>query len=222
MSKEQFERFFSAMLAADRSGANEIASAWAAEHGHKSAVGDLLEPALARLGGLWDDKEVSLAQGYIAAKIAGDLFELAAEAESGSEDDGYEIRKGPVVVGNIEDDFHALGRRLVVTFLKTAGWKVYDLGNDVPPQEFVDKAVEVGAKVIGASAMMASTASNIGLLRKEIDRRGLTGQIQLAVGGAIFRLRPELVDEVGGDGTTANALGAPVLFERLWNAAETS
>jgi len=124
--------------------------------------------------------------------------------------------KGTVVIGNIEEDFHALGRRMVGTFLRAEGWIVHDLGNDVPAKEFVDKALEVGARVIGVSAMMMTTALNIRRVRQEIDSRGLTGRIQLAVGGAVFCVSPGLVDEVGGDGTAANALAASGLFDRLW------
>ena len=144
---------------------------------------------------------ISLAQAYIAGKVAEDcLIALVAERH-----DGHAAlnRRGPVVLGNIEDDYHALGRRMVGTFLEADGWDVRDLGNDVPPADFVDRALEAGAKVIGVSAMMYSTAENIRGVREEIDTRGLTGRIQLAVGGAVFVLRPELVAEVGADGTEA-------------------
>lgn len=73
--------------------------------------------------------------------------------------------------------------------------------------------------MIGVSAMMYTTALNIKSLRAEIDRRGLTGKIQLAVGGAVFVLRPDLVDEIGGDGTARNAMAAPALFDDLWEKA---
>ena len=94
-----------------------------------------------------------------------------------------------------------------------------DLGIDVEAKTFVDRAEMAGAKVIGVSAMTFDTAANIRGIRSEIDKRGLKGRIQLAVGGAVFRLRPELVEQVGGDGTAADALYAPALFARLWDQA---
>ena len=63
--------------------------------------------------------------------------------------------------------------------------------------------------------MMLTTAENILTIRKEIDRRGLTGKIKLAVGGAIFRIRPELVAELGGDGTASSAVDTPRLMAEL-------
>ena len=65
--------------------------------------------------------------------------------------------------------------------------------------------------------MMFTTAENIRKVRREIDMRKLTGKIKLAVGGAVFRIRPELISEVGGDGTASNAPEAPKKFEELWN-----
>ncbi len=210
------EELLEAVLRADQVGANALLDAWAAEHGYGRLLIDVVEPMLEYIGRTYmDSQSVTLAQGYVAGMIAEDaLNKIAAQKRR---DQGADSPpKGPVVIGNIEEDFHSLGRRMLGTFLTAEGWIVHDLGNDVPASVFVDKAQEVGARVIGASAMMLTTARNIRQLREEIDRRGLTGRIQLAVGGAIFILCPELVQEVGGDGTSQNALGAARLFERLW------
>ena len=199
---------------ADRPGANALMDDWAVENGYERLLTDVLDPALVRIGEDWCTSETfTLAQVYIAAKVTEDvLTKIADMRELPSEE---RLSKGPVVIGNIEEDFHALGRRMVGTFLRAEGWIVHDLGNDVPAEVFVDRAQEVGARVIGVSAMMMTTARTIRKVRDEIDRRGLSGRVQLAVGGAIFRVCPGLVEEVGGDGTTDNALGAPGLFERL-------
>lgn len=209
------------MLLADRRRAGQLVDGWAAANGYERAVMELLEPVLDRFGQRWTKEGgVSLAQAYIAGRIAEDIMNKAAI--SLSEADRSPYYKGPFVIGNIEDDCHVLGRRLVTTFLRVAGWGVHDLGNDVPPAVFVDKALEIGARVIGASALMTSTAVNIKKLRNEIDRRGMNGVIQLAVGGAVFKLHPDLVEEVGGDGTAVNALQAPALVEQLWARAEVA
>ncbi|MFA7176187.1 MAG: hypothetical protein WC114_02975, partial [Smithellaceae bacterium] len=70
------------------------------------------------------------------------------------------------------------------------------------------------------SAMMHTTALNIRKLRDLIDARGLNHQLKLAVGGAVFNWRPDLVAEVGGDGTARNATGVDALFQRLRDAAK--
>ena len=199
----------------DRAGANALLDAWASEHGYEYLLAEVLDPTLILIGEEWSSSETfTLAQMYVAAKVTEDVLgKIADQRKHPSEG---QPAKGPVVIGNIEEDFHALGRRMVGTFLRAEGWIVHDLGNDVPAALFVDKAQELGARVIGVSAMMMTTARNIKRVREEIDRRGLAGKIQLAVGGAVFRVCPGLAEEVGGDGTAANALGAAGLFNRLW------
>ncbi len=199
----------------DRVGANTMLDAWTSEHGYERLLTEVLDPALVLIGEEWSSSETfTLAQMYVAAKVTEDVMSKIADLRKLPSEG--RPPKGPVVIGNIEEDFHALGRRLVGTFLRAEGWNVHDLGNDVPAAVFVDKAQATGARVIGASAMMMTTARNIKRLREEIDRRGLAGRIQLAVGGAIFRVCPGLAEEVGGDGTASNALGAAGLFNRLW------
>jgi len=219
MIENGVEKLVELFLKADRSFANDLIDKWIADRGTGKVLTDLLEPALLEFGELWASRtDISLAQGYIAAKIAADT--LRKISDSGEYSTEVTEPRGRVVIGNIEDDYHMLGRKLVGTMLSAAGWKVYDLGNDVLAEEFVDKAQEVGANIVGASAMMYSTASNISKLREEIDSRGLTGQLQLAVGGAVFLHRPELVEEIGGDGTARNAIEAIDLMEVLSEASK--
>ncbi len=185
--------------------------------GYAAMIHDFLDPTLQRIGNMWSLGTISLAQGYVAGKVAELVLNKAIESgESASLSDN----QGIAVLSNIEDDFHALGRKMVASFLRLDGWKVEDLGNDVIPSAFVDTALKLNAKVIGASAMMLSTALNVRALRAELDSRGLSGSIQLAVGGAVFRMRPGLVDEVGGDGSAASAMEAPALFRALQERAK--
>ncbi|WP_300667277.1 cobalamin-dependent protein [Desulfoluna sp.] len=202
---------------AERDEANAFLDALTAQSSYREVFLSLLEPVLKEIGEMWVEEELSLAQGYVAGKIAEDLLEKMVH--SGESPKGRPNSKGPVVIGNIEDDYHELGKKMVGTFLRTAGWKVYDLGSDVTAEEFVAKAVEVGARIIGVSAMMYSTADHIKRVREEIEARGLQGKVLLAVGGAVFKLQPELVHEVGGDGTIDAAMNAPEFFERLWAKA---
>ncbi|NWJ40733.1 MAG: cobalamin B12-binding domain-containing protein [Geothrix sp.] len=217
MDRNYCQELLDAIERADRAGAAAVVDAWAVGRSFSQVVPELLSPTLESFGTLWSQGHggVSLATGYVASKVAEDV--LSRLLRESSPDGGPILpSKGPVLLGNVEDDFHPLGRNMVVAFLRTAGWDVRDLGVDVPPAQFVDQAEETGARVIGASAMMYTTAKNVARIRAEIDRRGLTGKVQLAVGGAVFKLRPELVSDLGGDGTATSALEASALFERLW------
>ncbi len=214
MSVSLQDQILEFILNAQREKVNELIDNWAVENSYTEALTLILGPVLKKIGNLWFKEKASLAQGYVAGKIAEDI--LLKAFEKGESKMALAESKGPVVIGNIEDDFHALGRKMVVTFLQAAGWQVYDLGNDAAPADFIDKVLEVNAGIIGVSAMMYTTAIGIKNLRHEIDNRQSVNKIQLAVGGAVFNLRPDLVDEVGGDGTAATAKDAPDLFDTLW------
>jgi methylmalonyl-CoA mutase cobalamin-binding domain/chain len=210
-SQEWSEKLLAAMINADRSSAAELIGRVLDEGIEpRQVITEVLDPAIVQLGRLWEKETMSLAQNFVASKIAEDALLRCIPDKTDAPH-----TKGAIVIGNIEDDFHSLGRKAVGLFLSAAGWDVYDLGNDVPAEELLEKALEVNACVIGVSAMMQTTALNIRKLRQLIDERGLTDRIKMAVGGAVFNWRPELVTEVGGDGTASNAVGADELFMRL-------
>ncbi|MGE5406613.1 MAG: B12-binding domain-containing protein [Methanosarcina sp.] len=187
--------------------------AWSRQTSFKHVIFNILEPMLVEWGRLWMQGKLSLAHGYISGKVAEEIFLHA------SRDKEFLVStakpKGTIVIGNIEDDFHPLGRRLVTIFAKTAGWNIIDLGNDVTAEIFIASALEHKADIIAVSAMMFTTAKNIAKIRTLMEKQSLSGKIQLAVGGAVFKLRPELVSEMGADGTAGNAIEAPELFDSL-------
>lgn len=210
--KEQIEQLLRMMTEADRAGASQLAEEiLAGGTSSQKLLTDVLNPALIRIGRLWGCEAVSLSQTFVAAKIAEDILMRCTPDKEATPP----ASKGTIVIGNIEDDFHSLGRRIVSSFLKATGWEVHDIGNDVLAEDFIKKALEVNASVIGVSAMMQTTALNIRKLRDLLDERSLSARIKLAVGGAVFNWRPELMKEVGGDGTATNAAEVDTLFQRL-------
>ncbi len=191
----------------------------AEQYGYKAAIFSVLEPMLVIWGKLWMQGKLSLAHGYLSGKVAEEFYMIASKNEEFITSTNQS--KGTIVIGNIEDDFHPLGRRLVSIYSQAAGWNIIDLGNDVPAEQFVENAVEKNANIIAVSAMMFTTAKNIIKVRNELDKQCLSESIKLAVGGAVFKLRPELVAEIGGDGTADSAIEAPHLFTELLSTIKT-
>ncbi|PLX19955.1 MAG: corrinoid-binding protein [Candidatus Muiribacterium halophilum] len=212
MIESKIQQLLNSFLNADREKSLNIIRAYSKANTTAKALNELIEPVQEKIGEMWEKgEELSLAQAYVIAKVVEDfMFEIASEIKVENVN-----CVGTAVIGNIMDDYHSLGRKLIKIFLESAGWEIIDLGNDVEPSVFVDKAIENKARIIGVSAMMYSTAKNIKMVREELDKRGLSSKIMLAVGGAVFKVRPSLCDEVGGDGTANNALLVPNLFETL-------
>jgi len=197
----------------EKDSAVQLLLEWSTQTSFKEIIFNVLEPMLTELGQLWMRGKISLAHGYISGKVAEEFYLMAARDQEFNLSRTH--HRGTVVLGNIEDDFHPLGRRLVNIYARSAGWNIIDLGTDVTAEHFIEKAIENKADIIAVSAMMFTTAKNIIKVRQELDKNSLSGKVMLAVGGAVFKLRPELVTEIGGDGTADTAIGAPNLFETL-------
>lgn len=202
------------LINTEREQAGELIRQYAGQYSFSTSFTELFHPVLEEIGNLWYQGKVSLAQGYVAGLVAEDVYQAASRSEEFRLDSAAEGKVA--VIGNVEDDYHALGRRLLGVFLQVNGWKVIDLGNDVLPETFVQQAQDNGAQVIGVSAMMYTTATNIPKIRNEMDKRHTGSRIALAAGGAVFRVRRELYREVGADATADNAIEACTLFDNLF------
>ncbi len=113
---------------------------------------------------------------------------------------------GKVVIGTVQGDLHDIGKNLVAIMLKGAGFEVIDLGNDVPPERFIEVAEEEAAEVIGMSALLTTTMP---VMKKVIDlakERGIYGKTRIIVGGA--PLSSAYAKEIGADAYCFDGLNA--------------
>jgi len=113
---------------------------------------------------------------------------------------------GKVVIGTVQGDLHDIGKNLVAIMLKGAGFEVIDLGNDVPPERFIEVAEEEAAEVIGMSALLTTTMP---VMKKVIDlakERGIYGKTRIIVGGA--PLSSEYARKIGADAYCYDGLNA--------------
>jgi trimethylamine corrinoid protein len=120
---------------------------------------------------------------------------------------------GTVVLGTIKGDLHDLGKNIVGTMLRAAGFKVYDLGCDTPLRAFVDKAEEVDADIIGVSAILTTTMAYMPDLLSLLEELGQRERYQVMVGGA--PVTPDYAEEIGADGYGETAADAVETAKRL-------
>lgn len=111
--------------------------------------------------------------------------------------------KGTIVIGTIEGDIHSIGKDIVATMLRIAGYKVYDLGRDVPIMSYIEKAKEVKADIIASSALMSITMINQIQIEEQLKEAGLRASLKTMVGGAPVTL--EWARRIGADIYAENA-----------------
>lgn len=120
---------------------------------------------------------------------------------------------GVVVLATVEGDVHDIGKNIVGTMLSASGFKVYDLGADVPVARIVEKAREVGADIVAASALLTTTMTKQEDVVEAIHEAGLRDRVKIMVGGA--PVTQEWVDSIKADGFSEDAVGAVNLAKRL-------
>ncbi len=90
--------------------------------------------------------------------------------------------KGLLVLATVYGDVHDIGKNLVKTILSNNGYRVIDLGKQVPAETIIEQAAEQKADAIGLSALLVSTSRQMPLIVNELQRRGLN--IPVLIGGA--------------------------------------
>jgi trimethylamine corrinoid protein len=123
---------------------------------------------------------------------------------------------GTVVLAAAHGDIHDIGKSLVGTMLSASGFRVFDLGVDVPIEAVVDKVREVNADLVGVSALLTTTMTGQREVVEALSAAGLREQVKVMVGGA--PCTPEWAAEIGADGFGEDAARAVSLARELVGA----
>jgi len=121
--------------------------------------------------------------------------------------------RATAVVGTVKGDLHDIGKNLVCMMLEGAGFKVVDAGIDVPPEKFIAVATEHNATVIGVSALLTTTMTNMKAVVDAVKASPLAGKVKIMVGGA--PVTQAFADEIGASGYAPDAASAADLAKTL-------
>jgi 5-methyltetrahydrofolate--homocysteine methyltransferase len=109
-----------------------------------------------------------------------------------------------IVIGTVKGDIHNIGKDIVATMLKGAGFEVYDLGIDVPVKAFVDKVVETKARIVGMSGLLTPSFESMKETVDALKEAGLRDKVKVIIGGGVVT---ELVKRhTGADAFTDDAM----------------
>ena len=174
----------------------------------KDLLDQVLLPAINEVGELFDKGKYFLPQLIASAEAMKTSIEylepMLLEGNAGQE-------MPAVVIATVEGDIHDIGKNLVALMLKNYGFKVVDLGKDVPKEKIIAAAKEHHAQVIALSALMTTTMRQMQHViayakEKQVDAK-------IIVGGAV--ITQEYADEIGADGYSKDAADAVKLTQRI-------
>jgi len=160
-----------------------------------------------RLGVLFKNNEVFIPEVLVAARA---MNAALAKLEPLLLKDKVEP-KGVVVIGTVKGDLHDIGKNLVAMMLKGAGYKIVDLGADVPAEKFVEAAKSQRAGVVALSALLTTTMVQMKSVIQAVQAAGLA--IPVIVGGA--PLTQDYADQIGAKGYAPDAASAVDVVRRL-------
>lgn len=123
---------------------------------------------------------------------------------------------GKVVVGTIQGDLHDIGKNIVAMLLQGAGFEVVDLGANVPIEKFIDTAQAENADLVGMSALLVTTMTNMKSVIDGLKEKGLKDKVKVIIGGA--PVSQGFADQIGADGFAEDAAsGVDVARQLLKN-----
>ncbi|TET40652.1 MAG: cobalamin-binding protein [Elusimicrobia bacterium] len=192
MENQEFKRIVEAILVGDiektKALTQDILNKGVSPH-------DVIEKGLMEgmnlVGDKFENREYFLPDLLVAAeavKRATEIIKPHLKGEKG---------RGTVVIGTVSGDIHDLGKNLVVSTLEASGFKVVDLGVDVPSEKFVNAVKEEKANIVAISALITTTMLGMKDIIEAMVKDGIRKEVKVMVGGA--PLDEEFARKIGAD-----------------------
>lgn len=192
MENQEFKRIVEAILVGDvektKTLVQEMLNKGVSPH-------DVIEKGLMEgmnlVGDKFENREYFLPDLLVAAEAVKRATEIIRPHLKG------ERGRGTVVIGTVSGDIHDLGKNLVVSTLEASGFKVVDLGVDVPAERFVNAVKEEKANIVAISALITTTMLGMKDIIEAMVKDGIRKEVKVMVGGA--PLDEEFARKIGAD-----------------------
>ncbi len=208
-SNSYIERIKTAVLKGNRNGIVDLTKdALNAGEDPQNILNEALLPAINLVGDYFEQKKYFLPQLIAGAEAMKNAMEILEEKLlTGESQDNMPV----VVIATVEGDIHDIGKNLVAMMLKNYGFKVIDLGKDVPASTIIEAVKEYKADIIALSALMTTTMQKMREVVDAVKCEGLSAQVM--IGGAVTT--SEYADEIHADGYAKDAAEAVKVAKRL-------
>ncbi|MDD9303264.1 MAG: corrinoid protein [Desulfobacter sp.] len=161
------------------------------------------------VGGEMESGEMFIPEVLMSAQAMASCVEILKPL-LGDEDGQESIN---VIIGTVKGDLHDIGKNLVTMMMESAGMTVFDLGVDIPPEDFVAQIREKNARLVCLSALLTTTMPAMKSTVDAIVDAGLRDEVKILVSGA--PVTQAFADDIGADGFAADAGSASKLAKQL-------
>lgn len=180
-------------------------------HDELETVNEFLIPALDNVGKGFEKGTIFLPQMLQAATAAQAGFDVIKTKLA--ENDKEAVSAGTVVIATVKGDIHDIGKNIVKVIMENYGFKIIDLGRDVPADKIVETVRKKNAKLVGLSALMTTTLKSmeetIDALKEEVP------DCRIMVGGAV--LTADYAEKIGADYYCKDAMKAVEAAQEVFN-----
>ncbi len=182
-----------------------------ADNDEMAVVNEYLIPALDRVGKGFEKGTIFLPQMLQAAGAAQAGFEIIKDRLAAG--DKEVVSLGEVVIATVKGDIHDIGKNIVKVIMENYGYKMIDLGRDVPKEEIVKVVKEKNIKLVGLSALMTTTLKS---MEETIEAvKEVAPDCKVMVGGAV--LTADYAAEIGADHYCKDAMKSVEAAQEVFN-----
>ncbi len=168
--------------------------------GPQKIINDYLIPALNFVGEKFEQRKIFIPEMMMAAKSMQGCMDLIKPL---LEKQAQQNILGTVVLGTVFGDLHDIGKNLAKLLLETSGFRVIDLGENVPPESFVKAAIEYNAHIVGLSSLLTTGDPYVEQTIKAIRNSEIGDKVRIICGGAALTLK--FVKACGADAYAKDA-----------------
>jgi corrinoid protein of di/trimethylamine methyltransferase len=173
-----------------------------------------MTPAIQEVGDRFGRCEMFLPEMVVSAGAMDAALKILEPHFTGTEGN----KKGRVLIGTVKGDIHDIGKNIVIALLKVNSYEVIDIGRDVASTDFVDKAIEMDADIIGLSGLLTTSLPMMRDIIQMLNDDGVRNQYKVIIGGG--PTSQNYADNIGADGYGGTAYNAVQLCDQLLEKAK--
>ena len=206
MAEEKEAALIAALVDMKEDEALALARSFIAEGNPPAQLLELSRKAMDEIGKRFEEGEYFLPELIMAGEMLAQIAELAKPLLAQSATAKSDAAKPVILIGTVQGDLHDIGKNIVVFMLEVNGFKVVDLGIDVPVATFVDKVRELRPAVVGLSGFLTLAFDAMRDTVQAFQTAGLRDQIKVMVGGG--QVDETIRKYTGADAFGLNAMAA--------------